>query len=77
VALLVAPAVVQFSYGVDANLAVRIPVAVAAVLIIVVAVYVSKRRGVAMDGDEGDEGDEGGEGGDASPRSESGSTVVA
>jgi K(+)-stimulated pyrophosphate-energized sodium pump len=71
VALLVAPAVVQFSYGVDANLAVRIPVAVAAVLIIVVAVYVSKRRGIAMDEDEG------GEGGDASPRSESGSTVAA
>jgi K(+)-stimulated pyrophosphate-energized sodium pump len=71
VALLVAPAVVQFSYGVDANLAVRIPVAVAAVLIIVVAVYVSKRRGIAMDQDEG------GEGGDASPRSESGSTVAA
>jgi len=71
VALLVAPAVVQFSYGVDANLAVRIPVAVAAVLIIVVAVYVSKRRGIATDEDEG------GEGGDTSPRSESGSTVAA
>jgi K(+)-stimulated pyrophosphate-energized sodium pump len=73
VALLIAPAVVKFSYGVDANLAVRIPVAVAAVVIIIVAVYISKRRGIAMGDDE--------EGGDGDPargeRGEEDSTVAA
>jgi K(+)-stimulated pyrophosphate-energized sodium pump len=68
VALLIAPAVVKFSYGVDSNLAVRIPVAVASILIIVVAVYISKRRGITV-GDEGEDGDQ--------TRTESGSTVAA
>ncbi len=53
VALLIAPAVVKFSYGDDANPALRIGVAVLAVVVIVAAVYVSKRRGVAV-GDDGE-----------------------
>ena len=53
VALLIAPAVVQFSYGKDANLGVRIGVAAISIAVIVGAVYVSKRRGIAM-GDEGE-----------------------
>ncbi|MFF0744244.1 sodium-translocating pyrophosphatase [Streptomyces sp. NPDC004111] len=55
VALLIAPAVVQFSFGVDANPWVRAVVAVIAVGVIVGAVYVSKRRGIVM-GDEGNSG---------------------
>ncbi|MGW1072426.1 sodium-translocating pyrophosphatase [Streptomyces sp. NPDC002537] len=54
VALLIAPAVVKFSYGADANRGLRIGVAVFAVVVIVGAVYVSKRRGVAVDGEEAD-----------------------
>ncbi|MYS20882.1 K(+)-stimulated pyrophosphate-energized sodium pump [Streptomyces sp. DvalAA-14] len=83
VALLIAPAVVKFSYGTDANLAVRIPVAVVAVLIIVVAVYISKRRGIAMDGDvdgDGESRDDGelvvGEDGSAVPAYRSGTSAV-
>jgi K(+)-stimulated pyrophosphate-energized sodium pump len=53
VALLIAPAVIQFSYGEDESLGVRIAIAVLALAVIVGAVYVSKRRGIAM-GDEGD-----------------------
>lgn len=52
VALLIAPAVVQFSYGEDASAGVRAVVAILAILIITGAVYVSKRRGIAV-GDEG------------------------
>ncbi|AIA04990.1 sodium-translocating pyrophosphatase [Streptomyces noursei] len=51
VALLIAPAVVKFSYGHDKSLGVRVAAAVLAIGIIVVAVYVSKRRGIAV-GDE-------------------------
>ncbi|GAA0460049.1 sodium-translocating pyrophosphatase [Streptomyces sp. NPDC046215] len=51
VALLIAPAVVKFSYGDDANAGLRAGIAVLAIVVIVAAVYVSKRRGVAMDGD--------------------------
>ncbi|GFH38863.1 sodium-translocating pyrophosphatase [Streptomyces pacificus] len=51
VALLIAPAVVQFSYGDDANAGVRAAIATLAILVIVVAVYLSKRRSVAV-GDE-------------------------
>ncbi|WP_031077552.1 sodium-translocating pyrophosphatase [Streptomyces sp. NRRL S-118] len=51
VALLIAPAVVQFSYGDDASAGVRAGVSVLAIVVIVVAVYVSKRRTVSM-GDE-------------------------
>lgn len=53
VALLIAPAVIQFSYGEDESLGVRIAIAALALAVIVGAVYVSKRRGIAM-GDEGD-----------------------
>ncbi|MBD0742055.1 sodium-translocating pyrophosphatase [Streptomyces sp. CBMA152] len=52
VALLIAPAVVKFSYGADASPGVRAVVAVLATAVIIGAVYVSKRRGVAV-GDEG------------------------
>ncbi|NUR00100.1 MAG: sodium-translocating pyrophosphatase, partial [Streptomyces sp.] len=52
VSLLIAPAVIKFSYGDDKNLGVRIAIAVLALLVIVGAVYVSKRRGIAV-GDEG------------------------
>ncbi|MEU8824481.1 sodium-translocating pyrophosphatase [Streptomyces sp. NPDC048636] len=52
VALLIAPAVVKFSYGDDASPGLRAVIAVAAVVIIVGAVYISKRRGIAV-GDEG------------------------
>ncbi|MGW2628542.1 sodium-translocating pyrophosphatase [Streptomyces chattanoogensis] len=55
VALLIAPAVVKFSYGEDKNLGVRIVVAVLALTVIVGAVYVSKRRGIAV-GDEDNSG---------------------
>jgi len=48
VAVLIAPAVVQLSIGVDANPALRTAIALVAVAIIVVAVAVSKRRPVTM-----------------------------
>lgn len=51
VALLIAPAVVKFSYGHDASIGIRVAVAVIAIGVIVAAVYVSKRRGIAV-GDE-------------------------
>ncbi|KUN77426.1 potassium transporter [Streptomyces bungoensis] len=52
VSLLIAPAVIKFSYGSDKNLGVRIGVAVFALLVIIIAVYVSKRRGIAVGDDE-------------------------
>ncbi|MFF6907105.1 sodium-translocating pyrophosphatase [Streptomyces sp. NPDC012389] len=52
VALLIAPAVVQFSYGADANPWIRALVAVFALVVIVGAVYVSKRRGIAVGEDD-------------------------
>ncbi|MFF8815963.1 sodium-translocating pyrophosphatase [Streptomyces pactum] len=52
VALLIAPAVVKFSYGDDTSPGLRAGIAVLAALVIVGAVYVSKRRGIAV-GDEG------------------------
>lgn len=53
VALLIAPAVVKFSYGEDASAGVRALIAVVSLLVIIGAVYVSKRRGIAMeDGEE-------------------------
>ncbi|MFM9593389.1 sodium-translocating pyrophosphatase [Streptomyces scabiei] len=52
VALLIAPAVVQFSYGEDKSVALRVAIAVVSIAVIVGAVYVSKRRGIAV-GDEG------------------------
>ncbi|MGW1197260.1 sodium-translocating pyrophosphatase [Streptomyces sp. NPDC002536] len=52
VALLIAPAVVKFTYGADASKGLRAGVAVLAIVVIVGAVYVSKRRGVVV-GDDG------------------------
>ncbi|MFD5424518.1 sodium-translocating pyrophosphatase [Streptomyces sp. NPDC127084] len=52
VALLIAPAVVQFTYGDDANATVRAVIAALSLLVILGAVYVSKRRTVAV-GDDG------------------------
>ncbi|MCZ2524583.1 sodium-translocating pyrophosphatase [Streptomyces sp. HB2AG] len=51
VALLIAAAVVRHGYGDEASLPVRITVAAVAVVVIVAAVYASKRRGIAV-GDE-------------------------
>jgi K(+)-stimulated pyrophosphate-energized sodium pump len=47
--------VIKFSYGPDRSIGVRILVAVLAFLVIAGAVYVSKRRGIAM-GDEDNAG---------------------
>jgi K(+)-stimulated pyrophosphate-energized sodium pump len=60
VALLIAPAVVKFSYGDDASVGVRVAAAVVSLAVIVGAVYMSKRRGIAVGGD--DDGDPGGTG---------------
>jgi K(+)-stimulated pyrophosphate-energized sodium pump len=51
VALLIAPAVIKFSYGADKSVGVRVLIAVVAFVVIAAAVYVSKRRGIAV-GDE-------------------------
>ncbi|MFC8271917.1 sodium-translocating pyrophosphatase [Streptomyces sp. NPDC057271] len=60
VALLIAPAVVQFSYGDDASGGLRSLVAILAIIVIVGAVYVSKRRSVVVGDDTSDDtGDEG------------------
>ncbi|MBA2945064.1 sodium-translocating pyrophosphatase [Streptomyces himalayensis] len=48
VALLIAPAVVKFNYGDDASVGIRILIAALAIVVIVGAVYVSKRRGIAV-----------------------------
>jgi K(+)-stimulated pyrophosphate-energized sodium pump len=55
VSVLIAPAIVQMSIGKDQNDTLRITIAVVATLIIVGAVYVSKRRSVAV-GAEADTG---------------------
>ncbi|WP_175409050.1 sodium-translocating pyrophosphatase [Streptomyces sp. TRM64462] len=52
VALLIAPAVVQFGYGDDASPGVRAAVAAIAIVIIIAAVYASKRRRVAGDDED-------------------------
>ncbi|MFD6414547.1 sodium/proton-translocating pyrophosphatase, partial [Nocardia asteroides] len=57
VALLIAPAVIKFSYGPDESIGARVVIAVLAFLVIAGAVYVSKRRGIAM-GDEDNAGHE-------------------
>ncbi|MFJ7421448.1 sodium-translocating pyrophosphatase [Streptomyces uncialis] len=56
VALLIAPAVVGFGYGENESLAVRVLIAGSAFAVIIGSVYVSKRRGIAVDGDDGGEG---------------------
>ncbi|MDT5038225.1 MAG: K(+)-stimulated pyrophosphate-energized sodium pump, partial [Micromonosporaceae bacterium] len=57
VALLIAPAVVDYSVGDGANTPLRITIAVVATLIIVVAVTVSKRRPIAVAGGDGNGSD--------------------
>src|SRR5689334_23113159 len=52
VSLLIAPAVIKFSYGDDKNLGVRIAIAILALLVISSAVYISNRRGIAVGDDE-------------------------
>jgi K(+)-stimulated pyrophosphate-energized sodium pump len=52
VALLIAPAVISLTYGDDASAPLRALISVAAALIIVGAVYASKRRGIAMEDDD-------------------------
>jgi K(+)-stimulated pyrophosphate-energized sodium pump len=54
VSLLIVAAVVKMSVGEDANVPLRIAIAVTAFLIIVVAVYVSKQRSHVIGGDESD-----------------------
>jgi K(+)-stimulated pyrophosphate-energized sodium pump len=49
VSLLIAPSVVKYSVGSDKNTALRLGIAVAAVLVIAVVIYVSKRRSSALD----------------------------
>ena len=48
VALLIAPAVVKLFYGDNANTGLRILIAVVAAAVVVVAVYISKRRPIAV-----------------------------
>jgi K(+)-stimulated pyrophosphate-energized sodium pump len=48
VSLLIAPAIVSLSIGENENDAVRVVIAILAALLIVVAVFVSKRRGTAI-----------------------------
>ncbi|MET7987049.1 sodium-translocating pyrophosphatase [Streptomyces sp. NPDC005281] len=57
VSLLIAPAIVKFSYGNDKSVGVRVFIAILALIVIVGSVYISKRRGIVM-GDERDD-DEG------------------
>ncbi|WP_405693667.1 sodium-translocating pyrophosphatase [Streptomyces sp. NBC_01185] len=78
VALLIAPAVVQFSYGDDASAGVRALVAVVAIVVIVGAVYVSKRRGIAVGDDSEGSGDGGGgDGGGGGPAKSTGPAAVS
>ncbi|HVV12310.1 sodium-translocating pyrophosphatase [Amycolatopsis sp.] len=48
VSVLIAPAVVQFSIGPDASFGIRLAISLVSVVIIVVAIVVSKRRGTAI-----------------------------
>jgi K(+)-stimulated pyrophosphate-energized sodium pump len=52
VSVLIAPAIIQLSFGEDESPALRAFIALLAVIVIVVAVTVSKRRPIAMGGDE-------------------------
>jgi K(+)-stimulated pyrophosphate-energized sodium pump len=48
VSLLAAPLIIKFAYGTDENPALRYTIAGVAALIVVVAVYISKRRPIAI-----------------------------
>ena len=52
VSLLIAPAVILYSTGPDANTALRVTIAVVAALVVVGAVTVSKRKPVATAAEE-------------------------
>jgi K(+)-stimulated pyrophosphate-energized sodium pump len=57
VSLLIAPAIVKFSYGNDKSVGARVFIAIFALVVIVSAVYISKRRGIVMgDEEDNDEG---------------------
>ncbi|MFE4691011.1 sodium-translocating pyrophosphatase [Streptomyces sp. NPDC056749] len=77
VALLIAPAVVQFSYGDDASPGLRALVAVIAVVVIIGAVYVSKRRGIAVGDSDGPTGGDDDSGAGGSPAASTGPAVPA
>ncbi|WP_422772869.1 sodium-translocating pyrophosphatase [Plantactinospora sp. WMMC1484] len=68
VSLLIAPAVVAWSVGEDANTGLRIGVAVVAALVIVVAVLISKRKPVAMSDSDPDTGGAGSGSSDQQPQ---------
>lgn len=76
VALLIAPAVVQFSYGEDASPGVRALVAVIAVVVVVGAVHVSKRRGIAVGDSDGPTGGGGGAGAGDGPAASTGPAAL-
>ncbi|MFE0085189.1 sodium-translocating pyrophosphatase, partial [[Kitasatospora] papulosa] len=76
VALLIAPAVVQFSYGEDASPGVRALVAVIAVVVVVGAVHVSKRRGIAVGDSDGPTGGGGGAGAGDGPATSTGPAAL-
>jgi K(+)-stimulated pyrophosphate-energized sodium pump len=48
VSLLAAPLIIKYAYGTDENALLRYSIAGAAALIVIVAVYVSKRRPIAI-----------------------------
>jgi K(+)-stimulated pyrophosphate-energized sodium pump len=56
VSLLIVPAVVQLSIGIDANAGIRALISVAAIAVIVVAVWNSKRRSIAVSDSNSDAG---------------------
>ena len=56
VSLLIVPAVVQLSIGTDANAGVRALIAIAALAIIVAAVWNSKRKSIAVSDSNSDAG---------------------
>jgi K(+)-stimulated pyrophosphate-energized sodium pump len=66
VSLLIAPAVITYTVGSDANVAVRVSIALVAALIIIAAVVFSKRKQIAM----GDEPSDNGSSGSAQPEPE-------
>ena len=51
VSLLAAPLIIQFAYGTEANAPLRYSIAAFSVLVIVAAVYISKRRPIAIGSD--------------------------
>src|SRR5687767_8340885 len=52
VSLLIAPAVIMFSTGADANTGIRVTIAVVAALVVAVAVIISKRKPITVAADQ-------------------------